>query len=67
MRTLLRRLLLAGLLAAPACTKAPSSKPCPEARATECMTRVDCSYDAKRDCEVCRCAPPTQEPIRSSK
>jgi hypothetical protein len=60
-------LLALAALVLGACAKAQTAKPCPEARDTRCMTRVNCSYDEARDCEVCHCSPPTPEPVRSSK
>ncbi len=60
-------LALALACSAVACAKAQTARPCPEARDTRCMTRVSCSYDEARDCEVCHCSPPTPEPVQSSK
>jgi len=46
------------------CTKAQTARPCPGAPRPRCVTKVECAYDDERDCEVCRCAPPTAEPVR---
>ena len=56
-------LVLCVAVALSGCTKAQTHKPCPEARQTQCMTRVECSYDAERDCEVCHCSAPTPHPL----
>jgi hypothetical protein len=34
---------------------------CPESRNPWCMTKVECSMDRERGCEVCQCATPGVE------
>ena len=36
---------------------------CPESKNVRCLTGLDCEYDEKRACEVCRCKEPAYTPI----
>jgi hypothetical protein len=55
----MRLLLLLTLLAACAHTPAADAAArCPESRDLGCVTKVECSYDRDRGCNVCRCSNP---------
>ena len=36
---------------------------CPESKSVSCLTGLDCEYDEKRGCDVCRCQEPAYVPF----
>ena len=54
----MRWLALCALLAHGAgCATTITAGMCPEARKVRCMTRMVCTQDASRGCQVCACEP----------
>ncbi len=68
---ILRAFALVALLAlfalGSACGGRQSSLPrCPDSPHVPCMTEEECSVDATRNCESCRCAPPGDVPLEQT-
>jgi hypothetical protein len=47
------------------CATTPTAGMCPEARKVRCMTRMVCSRDASRGCQMCTCEPANLFPDRT--
>lgn len=67
LRAFLVLALVALLTLGSACGGRQSSLPrCPDSPHVPCMTQEECSVDAARDCEMCRCAPPADVPLEQN-